>query len=266
MQHALTGVPETLLVTLWARAAETKRIDSIIKDEKSVEMMEAIDYDFAKFNKAWKSQIGVVVRTEIFDKAAGTFIQNHPDAVVVNIGCGLDTRFLHVDNGEMRWYDLDLPEPIRIRKHFFEETDRYKMIAASVFDYSWFDKIVIENKPVLIIAEGILMYFNRIEVEELLNRLASRFPGAEMLLEIMTPNIVKMSRQHDTIGKMNANFQWGVRGSRELEGYNARLKVVKEWNFFDFHKKRWGWLGWLATIPFIKNRFNNKAVHVCFAK
>lgn len=264
MQQRLTGVPETLLVPLWARAVETRRVDSIITDYKAVEMMENIEYDFTKFAKAWKSQVGVAVRTELFNKAAAAFIEKHPAAVIVNIGCGLDTRFTHVDNGRIQWYDLDLPEPIRIRKRFFRETERYRMLARSVFDYSWIDEISPAN-PVLLIAEGILMYFSEHEVKELLNKLVAGFPQAEMLLEAMTPTIVRMSRRHDAIGKMDAEFKWGVAGSKELEQYNNRIKVINEWNYFDYHKDRWGWLGWMAAVPAFKRRFNNRVVHLVFA-
>jgi len=226
--------------------------------------MAGIDYDFTKFTKARKSQIGIVVRTELLDQAARGFIQKHPSAVVVNIGCGLDTRFEQVDNGKIRWYDLDLPEAICIRQHFFAETDRYKMIAKSVFDDAWLGKVSVTNEPVLIIAEGILMYFTAQEVKALLNKLISEFPKAEMLLEMMTPEIVKRSKQHDAVGRLAAKFQWGIKSGQELETYHKQIKVVNEWNYFDYHKDRWGWMGWMAVIPAFKNRFNNRIVHLQF--
>jgi O-methyltransferase involved in polyketide biosynthesis len=169
MKQNLEGVSETLLIPLWARAVETKNPHPIIKDEKAREMMTQIEYDFSKFDKEWPTQISVAVRTEILDNATRAFINKHPHAVVINLGCGLDTRFSRLDDGKIRWYDLDLPEPMHIRKQFFEETDRYKMIAKSVFDYSWIDDVRLDNS-VLIIAEGLLMYLNENEVKELINK------------------------------------------------------------------------------------------------
>lgn len=262
----LQGIPETLLIPLWARAVEAKRTRPIIRDSKAVATLAGINYDFTKFTKAWKSQIGVVIRTELLDQATRVFIQKHPNAVVVNIGCGLDTRFERVDNGKIRWYDLDLPEAICIRQHFFAEKDRYKMIAKSVFDDAWLDEVSVTDEPVLIIAEGILMYFTAQEVKILLNKLVSEFYRAEMLLEVMSPDIVKMSKKHDAIGRMDVKFRWGIKSSQELETYNKQIKVVNEWNYFDYHKDRWGWLGWLAVIPTFKNRFNNRIVHLQFTK
>ncbi|MDU4959510.1 MAG: class I SAM-dependent methyltransferase [Sporomusaceae bacterium] len=264
MKPVLSGVPETLLIPLWARAVESRRDAPIITDAKAVEMMASIDYDFTKFEQAWKSQIGVVIRTEILNTAVAEFIRQAPAAVIVNIGCGLDTRYAQVDNGQIYWYDLDLPEPIQIRRRFFSETDRYKMIARSVFDYSWLDEIAVAEKPVLLIAEGTLMYFSEQEVIDLLAALHAAFPRAQMLLEIITPAIVKMSSHHDSVGKMNARFQWGVKSSRELETYHSGIKVVNEWNLFDCHRDRWGWMGWLAQLPAFRNRFSDRIVQLAF--
>ncbi|WP_234117372.1 class I SAM-dependent methyltransferase [Clostridium hydrogenum] len=118
MQQKLKGIPETLLIPLWARATETTRSEPIIKDSKAIEMMENIDYDFSKFDNTWLSQTGVAVRTELLDNGTKAFMHKHPNATIINIGCGLDTRFFRLDNNKIKWYDLDLPEPIRIRKLF----------------------------------------------------------------------------------------------------------------------------------------------------
>lgn len=93
------GSFETLLISLWARATETKRTDAIIKDHQAVSMMEQIEYDFTKFEKTWLSQVGVAIRTELLDTAVTNFIGKYPDAVIINLGCGLDTRFFRIIMG-----------------------------------------------------------------------------------------------------------------------------------------------------------------------
>lgn len=125
MKQSLKGVSKTLLIPLWDRAFETKHPNPIIKDEKAVEIMENIRYDFTKFDDEWPNQVSIAIRTELLDNATKVFIKNHPQAVIINIGCGLDTRFSRLDNGKIHWYDLDLPEAIHVRKQFFNETDRY---------------------------------------------------------------------------------------------------------------------------------------------
>ncbi len=262
MEANLNGIPETLLITLWARAVETGRPDSLIRDQYAVKMMERIDYDFAKFEKAWLSQTGVAVRSQILDGATRSFIDQHPEGVIINIGCGLDTRFLRMNHDKIYWYDLDLPEAIRIRKKFFEETARYRMIAKSAFEISWKDEIRTDGRSVLIIAEGVLMYFEEERVRDLLQQLAEAFPGAEMLLEVMPPTLVKLSKKHDTVGKMGLRFQWGIHNRRELGTYDPRIRLTEEWNLFDVHPERWKWMRWPALLPVFKNRFNDRIAHL----
>jgi O-methyltransferase involved in polyketide biosynthesis len=264
MEPNLTGVPETLLIPLWAKAAETRRDRPIFRDELAVAMIERIDYDFSRFAKGWRSQIGIVVRTELLDRATLAFVAEHPDALVINIGCGLDTRFSRVDNGRIAWYELDLPEVIAIRRRFFTESDRYRMIAGSVLEEGWLAEIAVSGRPVLIIAEGILMYFTEAEVKKLLGRLAERFPGATMFLEMLTPTCVRLSAQHDTVSQMGLRFQWGIPDGRALEQMDRRIRWTAEWNYFDYHRRRWRWWGWLARIPAFKNRFNGRIVQIRF--
>lgn len=264
LNQRLSDVPETLLIPVWARAVETKSANPIVKDTKSVEMVELIDYNFSKFDKAWKSQLGIAIRTMLLDRATTAFVQKARNAVIINLGAGLDARFSRVDNGQIRWYDIDLPEPIRIKKNFFVETDRYKMIDKSVFEFSWIKDVSISNEPVLIIAEGFLMYFETGEIKDLFNKLVTAFPKAEMLFEMMTPFVAKNTKYHDSVGKTGAVFKWGINSGKDVEAFNKKIKFVEEWNYFDFCKKRWRWLGVLALLSVFKNRFQNRIVHLTY--
>lgn len=282
MRQSLTGVPETLLIPLWARAAETKEPNPIIRDEKAVEIALQIDYDFSKFNGSWMSQTGVAVRTEILDRETEKFIRGHPEAVIVNIGCGLDTRYPRMDNGRILWCDLDLPEPIRIRKHFFQETRRYRMIGKSVFDYSWIEDVGKAGESesqepqapkapqgpraedVLFLAEGVLMYFSEQQIIELMDTLIKQFPGAHMLFEMFPRMLVKNSDKHETLKKTDARVQWGLRNGKDAEKLNPQIRFLEEWNFFDYHRDRWRWMRWLSLIPSFHNNFNDRIVHIAW--
>jgi methyltransferase (TIGR00027 family) len=263
----LKDVPETLLIPLWARATETERPDHIIKDDLALSMMRQIDFDFSKLDKEWVTRLFVVVRTEILDRSVKAFIEKYPDAIIINLGCGLDTRFFRIDNGSICWYDLDLPEPIRVKSQFFAETDRYKMIARSVFDEAWINDIARTDKPVLIIAEGLLMYFTEQEVKGLMNTLVASFPGAEMLFEMVTPAMAKYSEQNASKRfQMAAIFHWGINGGKDMENYNGHIRYIAEWNYFDYHRNRWGMMRWLSLIPQYRNSYCNRIVHLAFKK
>lgn len=86
MENKLTGIPETMLIPLWARAAEAEQADPIVRDDKAVEMVSHIDYDFTKFKKAKLTQLGVSIRTMLLDRATRDFLQHNLNAVVINLG------------------------------------------------------------------------------------------------------------------------------------------------------------------------------------
>ena len=130
----LSGVSETLLIPLWARAVETRRTDAIIRDPIALEIFENLDYDFSRFDGAWMTQTGIAVRTKILDAGTEIFIRRHPRAVVINLGAGLSTRFSRLDNGSIHWVEVDLPDVIALRRLFFRETRRYRCVAGSVTD------------------------------------------------------------------------------------------------------------------------------------
>lgn len=265
----LTGVPETLLVALYLRAAETQRANGIIRDEKAVEMIQSIKYDFSRFKKAWASQVGVAVRTEILDEATTAFISQYPDATVVNMGAGLCTRFSRVDNGRIIWYELDLPEAIEMRRRFFTETDRHRFIEGSITDLDWMEQIQgAGNQPILFIGEGLFMYFEGQEVENIFVEMADHFPGADVLFEINGPASVGRSKHHDALSKTegHAEFKWGPASGTVCETWDDRIQFIREWNYLDRHRDRWRFIRLFAYIPPLKRYMMNKIVHLRFGR
>lgn len=237
LKHNLNGITETLLIPLWIRARETRHSHPIIKDQKALEMMEQIDYDFSKFEHKRMPQVSIAIRTKLLDDATQDFMYRNPGGTIINIGCGLDTRYSRLDNRRVHWYDLDLPEPIHLREYFFKETSHYKMIASSVFDYSWV-KLVKKDNPILIIIEGLLMYFQEDEVKNLLNKLVTSFPDAEMLCEVTTPLLVERYKKQDPKIRQTVPFIWGVKNGEEIEKFNGKIEFITEWNYYDYYQER----------------------------
>ena len=268
VEQKLTGVPETLLIPLWARAVESGKAQPIFQDPKAVEMVSRIDYDFKKFEKTWMSQLGVAIRSMILDRAVGGFVQQNPGAVVVNIGAGLDTRCERFKDKVFCWYDLDLPESIELRSRFFEESENYCLLTGSAFDLSWLEQVDYKDKPFLLIAEGLLMYFDEQTVRGLFAGLASKLSEFQMLFEALAPIAVGQSKHHDTVKKIeNApEFKWGLKESRSLESWDRKIRFLEEWNYFDYHKDRWKWFGVLARLPFLRKQFASRIVHLKFGR
>ncbi len=263
IKSTLKNVPQTMLIPLRARYLETRKADGIIHDPKSVEILDSIEYDFSgKKEVSRGTQMGVSIRTEILDELTVKFLFKHKDAVVVNLGCGLDTRFHRLDNGTVTWFDLDVSEAIELRKNFFKETVRHKFISRSVIDFSWM-KIVPKDSPVLFIAEGLLMYFTGFEVKSLFKNIGENFPYAEMILEAMSPFIAKRTKRHPDMKGYNAVFKWGIKTGKEINNWNAGASFVDEYYYFDRYKERQPLLiRCLALLPGFRKMM--KIIHITF--
>ncbi|MEZ4716111.1 MAG: class I SAM-dependent methyltransferase [Caldilineaceae bacterium] len=110
--------------------------------------------------------------------------QRHPDGMLVNLGCGLDTRFQRLDDGVLELTDLDLPTVIALKRALLPEEDRYRMIASSILDFAWMDLIPARGRRILFLAEGVFMYLPESDVRNLVLTLQQRFPGCELLCEV----------------------------------------------------------------------------------
>lgn len=263
----LKGIPETLLIALWARAAATREPDPIIRDDKAVEMVSQIDYDFSRFEASSRfTRLGVAVRTMILDRELAALLAKYPDAVVINLGAGLDTRRARMRRDDIDWCEVDVPESIELRRRFFSETERYRFVPQSMFDLSWMDNVDATGRPAIFVAEGLFMYFAEEELRPFFRALAERFPGAEMLFEMLAPVMVGKSKHHDTVRKIDsaAEFKWGLKDSRAMESWHPAIRFIEEWNYFDCFKKRWGAFGAIARLPFFRPRFGCRIVHVAF--
>lgn len=258
----LTGVPETLLIPLYARAVETRRDDAIFRDPKALEMVERIDYDFNKFDTNTPTTLGIAIRSQIFDDMAHDYIQRHPDCVVINIAAGLDARFYRVDNGRLRWYELDLPEAIELRRQFFTESERHHFIAANALDQAWIEQIQ-KSRHTLVIIEGLLMYFDEADVKFLLTLLAERLPGCEQLIEVLGQTQAQRTDSNDMVNKTNAAFKWGIRNAADMGHWHPALTYVKDESIYDRHEDRWLQLPyqWPAPLPKLRNTAN-RIVHL----
>ncbi len=265
----LTGIPETMLIPLWAKAEETQRVNPIISDTKAEKIIKTIDYDFSKFNKSWMSQTGIAIRTYILDRAVEKFLSVNDNAIIINLGAGLDTRYERLSPRRIKcWYDLDVPEAIRFREKFFPESKKNQFIEKSVFDYSWLNDIDRNDEPILIIAEGLFMYFSEEEIKNLFEKLVRSFPEGEIYFEMLAHFLVNRGNIHDTLQKTgnNIEFKWGLNDSRSMERWNKKIEFIEEWNYLDYFRNRWKILGFIALIPPLKNLFNNRIVHMKFSR
>lgn len=234
----LTGVMETLLTVLYSRVFETRREDRIINDPVAVEWVSRIDYDFSRFDDGIINHFGVAVRTEILDEYVKSYIAKHPNATVINIAAGLDTRFYRMDNGKIHWYEFDLPESIAVRRQLMEETERHQCIIGSALETNWMDALP-KTGDKLFIVEGLLMYFTEEQVKSFLKMLAERFSGAHLLLEVMGVTQSQTTHLNDAISKTDAVFKWGIRNIADIADWHPKLSLLDYTSYYDRHVERW---------------------------
>jgi O-methyltransferase involved in polyketide biosynthesis len=233
----LGNVQKTLLLPLWGRAVETQKKNPLLVDQTAVEIINRIDYDFSIITKNLSeiSQLGWIGRSLSFDKIIKDFIEKHPKAAIVNIGCGFDTTFERIDNGTIEWFDLDLPDVIEIRKQFIHESVRRKFIAASFFDDEWLN-LLKSKKDILFVAAGVLYYFEEQEIMAFLDKLAAAFPKFEFAFDATSPIGIKMANKmviQSSGMDEKAFLKWGLRSAKDLLQWHTRIGIREESSLFE---------------------------------
>lgn len=247
----LEGVSETLLMTLYVRARESQRPDAMIHDDKAVEMVSRLAGDFSRLRLQRHDEVAVIMRMRKFDNNVRDFLTRNPDAVIVHIGCGLDTRFERVDNGRVEWFDLDMPEVIDLRQKLISsESDRYHLLAASVFEDGWFEEVSrYELRPFMFVAEGVFPYFEEAQVKSLFLNLQKHFPGSELVCDAHTPFVIWADNVHLALAGVKARLHWRLKNPRDVEGWGEGLHLLDEWNYYDDDEPALKAFRWVRMIP-----------------
>jgi O-methyltransferase involved in polyketide biosynthesis len=192
---ALSGVPETALLTLHARACEARRRKPIIDDPMAVTLVDSIDVDFAKFGRTRQA---IALRALAFDTETRSYLSQHPSVTVVALAEGLQTSFWRLDSAipesQFRWVTVDLPPIIDLRKRLLPSSPRVQACAQSALDYSWAESVNTSG-GVFVTAEGLLMYLQAEQALELIAQCAKRFPGGQMIFDLPPNRIAKASRR-----------------------------------------------------------------------
>jgi O-methyltransferase involved in polyketide biosynthesis len=229
-----TKEKETMLMTLNSRAIQSQWKDPILRDPWAEEAMRHIDYDISKSYKgigSWSlwNKIGctiVATRAATFDMLTNRYLADHPDATVLHVGCGMDSRVFRVDPPpSVQWFDVDYPDVIDLRRPLFPERAAYHLIGAPLDDLRWLDEVP-RDRPGLFIAEGVLHYLSETEVKALLNAVAAHFASGQMIFDICNPWIVKNAGSN--VGGTGATYKWGLDDPQDIKRLEPKLELIKE--------------------------------------
>ena len=221
---------------------ESKKENPLLVDPVAVQVIESMDCDFSTIARhiGGVTQAGWIARSLHADRILRAFLDRHPYATVVNLGCGLDTTFARVDNGSLLWYDLDLPEVIDLRSRYIHYGSRTRTIACSLLSDQWLSGISVVN-GVFFLALGVLYYFREQQVRDTLRMLAARFPRSEALFDICSPRGLKVANKRviQSSGMdSSAMLQWALPKPAVLEHWGPPITILDAWPMFSGFRSR----------------------------
>ena len=234
-----TKEKETMLITLSGRAIQSQWKDPILRDPWAEEAMRHIDYDLSRQLTGvagwsiWKD-IGptvIATRAATFDQLTKRYLADHPDAVVLQVGCGMDSRVFRLDPPpSVQWFDVDYPDVIDLRRQLFPERKAYHQIGAPLDDLRWLDQVP-RDRPGLLLAEGVLHYLSETEVKALLNAVVAHFPSGEMIFDICNSMIVKNAGSN--VGGTGATYRWGLDDPQDIQQLEPKLELIREYSMHE---------------------------------
>jgi O-methyltransferase involved in polyketide biosynthesis len=226
----LTPVERTALVTQYARALDSRWPRPILGDTLADEIVAKIDYDFRTLGVPSSAVRQTALRAKMLDDRVRSFISQHPDAVVVALGAGLDTGMLRVEPpATVDWYNIDLPHVIALRDELVPAADHAYSVAASLVEDAWTDQIP-SDRPTMLVADGLLAFLSEPVVINLFRVIPKHFRSGELALNdygrVSRSSLLAMKVVFRAVGN-----QWAYRGFKDAhvpETWSPLLTLVEE--------------------------------------
>ena len=227
------AVQETLVIPLYGRKICSEYYPDLFEDKEAVMLCDSLDYDFSSKEKMMKSPAGLFGALEVAQRhydllwEIRDYLKKHPEAAVVNLGCGLDDSFQKADNGSCHGYNIDFPDVIKIRNELLGAKEREENIGCDLNDYSWMDKID-GSKGAVFFAAGVFYYLKTDDVRKLVNELNRRFPEGVLVFDSCNTLGARMMRKTwlKQAGISDVNAYFSLEDKTEIEKWGLKLKSV----------------------------------------
>ena len=266
-------VQETLIIPLFGRLVCSERFPELFSDPEAKRICDSLDYDFAEKRRKMESPAGLFGALEVAQRQydlrceAEAYLGEHPEAAVVNLGCGLDDTFSKVDNGLCRGYNLDLPDVIAVRNELLPAGEREQNIACDLNDFTWMDAIDASGGAVFF-AAGVFYYFRTGDIQKLFSAMAERFPGAVLVFDSCNERGAKLMRKTwlKEAGITDVNAFFSLEDERELEGWSDRFASVSAKSYMRGYRDIYKDVGLFhkLMIRFCDSLVNMKIVKIVF--
>jgi O-methyltransferase len=199
---------ETMLMTLYLHARDAQTNHPILGDTHAGPLLERIDYDFARLEKLKGNQPLIIGRAKAIDDSVRAYLAAHPDAVVLHLGCGLDSRVLRIDPGPtVAWFDLDQEPVIDLRLRLYPDREGVTTTAASVTDPGWWADVP-SGRPTLVVGEGLLMYLSADGVGAVIDAALARsdVPTQTLVFDTVAPWVRRVSGWQPNFQEADTGF------------------------------------------------------------
>ena len=221
----MDSVNKTLYIPLYGKSYVSKK-GILLKDTKAEEIWAAEGFALkGKSASKWLAYY-MGMRSAVFDRWAAEKMEAAPDAVVLHLGCGMDSRAIRAGDGKHLWFDLDFPEVIDQRKRYYAETESYKMIGCDVRDSAWLAEV--PGNTAIVVMEGISMYLKHEELKAVLRNLCERFEKVHLLMDCYTTFAARASRYKNPINDVGVTQVYGLDDPQELTGEKIRFCKAHE--------------------------------------
>lgn len=222
----MNNVNKTLYIPLYGKAYVSKK-NIILNDKKAEEIWSAEGFELKGKSKSKWLAYYMGMRSRVFDNWLLEEMDKDSAAVVLHIGCGMDSRVLRVGTDEYLWYDLDFPSVIEERKKYYVEDAYYHMVEADVRETNWLSTIP-KTKHAIILMEGVSMYFKPEELRVVLEQIAAHFENVNLLMDCYTTFAAKASKYKNPINDVGVTQVYGLDEPRDLE--SGSFKFQREHN------------------------------------
>jgi O-methyltransferase involved in polyketide biosynthesis len=224
-----TPLEDSLWLTLCARALDNRSDHPILGDAAADEIVRTLDYDYGKLDIDTNMRLSASLRAKKLDQVAAEFLTRHPDAVGLDLGAGLDTRATRLSiPATVDWYDVDFPAVAAVREGLIPERPNVHVIGSDVRDPAWLEGIP-NDRPVIIVADGLMGFLSEEEMVTLWNRLISHFPSGELVFNAYTRFAVWVAGHAPGTRSVAGMIKFpGMDDPRTPESWNPKLRLVKE--------------------------------------
>lgn len=221
-------VQETLMLPLWGRIYCHDHYPMIFPDPKAKELESKIDYDFSSLKFSEYELMVWALRARMMSDRIKLFLEMHPRATIVNLGCGADVSFYRVDNGLCHWVNVDLPDVVKARESIIDCSDREETIACDMFDESWMKHVADTCEDVAyIMCAGVLMYFTDEKLKSYFETLGKYFPSGAIYFDALSDLGLKKSNNKVHKKGNNASMMYfSVNNESKFDDWGDYIKKV----------------------------------------